>query len=64
MQKNKKVKIQNEGDLCLCGTPMVKKIPNRKLKSNQKYYFEYYFLCPSCKYQYNPEEAKRIIDQN
>ncbi len=53
-------KITNEGQPCRkCGTPVVKKIPKRKLKADQAYYFDYYLECPNCRTMYMVEEAKR-----
>lgn len=58
-------KVLKEGDECKkCGTPVVKRIPkNRKIKDKNKYYYEYYLLCPQCSSQYNVESAKREIDK-
>jgi len=51
------------GDPCKkCKAPIVKVKPtNRKFKENQTYYFEYYFLCPSCKSIWHSEKAKKMI---
>jgi ribonuclease HI len=58
-----KLAIKNEGDLCRkCTTPVIKKIPKeKKKKTNQTYYFEYYLYCPKCKAMYMVEEAKKCI---
>jgi ribonuclease HI len=59
-------KVLKEGDPCRnCKTPVVKREPTRrKFHASQTYYFEYYFFCPSCRTQYNTEEAKREIVHN
>jgi len=55
--------ISEEWDICWkCNTPVIKKIPKKKkLKQDQKYYYEYFFSCPWCKTIYMPNEAKREI---
>ncbi len=59
-------KIKNEGDKCRkCNTPVIKKERRRrKIKKNQTYYFEYYFLCPNCNTMYMVEDAKRKIERD
>lgn len=55
-------KITREGQPCRkCSTPVLKKIPHRKRKPGQTYYYEYYFLCPKCGRMYMVEEAKRYF---
>lgn len=57
-------KITEEGQPCRkCGTPVMRKVPKRKRKPGQAYYYEYYLQCPECQAIYMVEEAKRIIDQ-
>lgn len=57
-------KITQVGQPCRkCGSPVVKRVPKRKKKPNQAYYFEYYLQCPNCETIYMVEEAKRSIDQ-
>jgi ribonuclease HI len=57
-------KITKEGQPCRkCGTPVVRKVPRRKQKSGQTYYYEYYLHCPQCHTNYMVDEAKRSIDQ-
>ena len=57
-------KITQVGQPCRkCGTPVVKRIPKRKKKPSQSYYFEYYLQCPNCGTTYMVDEAKRTIDQ-
>jgi ribonuclease HI len=57
-------KITKEGQPCRkCGTPVVKKVPKRKLKPGQTYYYEFYLQCPECNANYMVEEAIRSIDQ-
>lgn len=65
--KKSKVKIKNVGDACRkCGESVIKKTPkNKKGKTNQSYYYEYYLFCPSCKTIYKTEDGKReITDEN
>jgi ribonuclease HI len=59
-----RTKIVYEGQPCRkCSRPVIKKIRNRKsLKPGQSYYYEYFFLCPSCKTMYMVEEAKKYVD--
>ena len=60
---SKKIKITREGQPCRkCSTAVIKKIPRRKQKTNQKYYYEYYFYCPSCHTMFMPAEAKKGIN--
>lgn len=57
-----KIKITAEGQPCRkCGTPVVKKQPQRKHRSQQEYYYEYYLSCPGCGDMYMVESAKRRI---
>lgn len=57
--------VEKAGDPCRkCGTPVVRKIPKRKLKPGQSYYYEYYYVCPACGTMYLTEKAKRSIDLN
>jgi len=57
-------KITEVGQPCRkCGTPVVKKIPKRKPKPDQAYYYEYYLQCPECETIYMVESAKRSIEQ-
>lgn len=59
-----KTRITYEGQPCRkCATPVVKKIPRKKLNPKQSYYFEYYFLCPNCGTMYMVEEAKRATER-
>lgn len=60
-QTNKSyVKITQEGQPCRkCSTPVIKKIPKKRIKSEKAYYFDYYYFCPECKTMYMVEEAKR-----
>jgi len=62
-KKGKKVKITREGQKCRhCGTPVVKKIPQRKqIGKNQKYFYQWYLYCPKCYAMYMVEKAKVII---
>ena len=62
-QSYQKTKITQEGQPCRkCSTPVIKRIPRRKRKENQLYYFEYYLYCPNCHTMYMVEEAKRYIE--
>lgn len=55
-------KITREGQACRkCSTPVVKRIPRKKPKSGQPYYYEYYLFCPGCSTMYMVDEAKRIV---
>lgn len=64
LEKLSPSKIKQEGQPCRkCGTPVIKMVPKRKLKTGQTYYFEYYLQCPQCQAIYLVEEAKRSIDQ-
>ena len=57
-------KITTVGQPCKkCRSPVIKKRPKRKLKSDQKFYFEYYLICPSCNTIYMVESAKRLLDK-
>lgn len=56
-------KITQEGQSCRkCSTPVVKKVPRRKHKPAQTYYYEYYLYCPNCRTMYMVEEAKRYFE--
>jgi ribonuclease HI len=64
LEKLSPSKITQEGQPCRkCGTPVVKKVPKRKQKPGQTYYYEYYLHCPQCQTNYMVDEAKRPIDQ-
>ncbi len=60
-----KKKIEKEGDKCRkCDEPVIKKMTRkkyRKIKPGQKYYYEYYLLCPGCNTMYFTEDGKRAI---
>lgn len=58
-----KSKILKEGTPCRsCNTPLIKKNPqHKKIKANQKYYYDYYYYCESCKKIYQTEEAKVFL---
>ncbi len=61
--EGKSVTITQEGQPCRkCGTPVVKRTPQKRLKQTQSYYYEYYFYCPTCHTMYMVEEAKRSVD--
>lgn len=45
-----------------CSTPVVKKVPQSKLKPGQAYYYAYYFECPGCRAVYMVEEAKIRVE--
>ena len=62
-EENGAAKITHEGQPCRkCSTPVVKKVPRRKQKPGQRYYYEYYFYCPKCGTMYMVEEAKRFYE--
>jgi ribonuclease HI len=61
--ENNAGKITQEGQACRkCSTPVIKRVPRRKLKPGQTYYFEYYLSCPNCDAMYMVEEAKRYVE--
>jgi ribonuclease HI len=65
LESDAPTKITKEGQPCRkCSTPVVKRIPKRKRKPNQHYYYEYYLYCPECKTMYMVESAKRYIDED
>ncbi len=54
-----------EGQPCRkCGTPLIKKVPKRKYKPGQAFYYAYYLHCPGCDTNYQVEEAKRAVQEN
>jgi len=56
-------KITQEGQLCRkCGCPVEKRIPRKRPKAGQTYYFEYYLWCPRCDAMYMVEGAKRRVE--
>ena len=57
------IKVTKEGDPCRkCGNLVIYKQPKKKeLKPNQAYYYEYYFVCPTCRTIYMVDEAKRFV---
>lgn len=53
-------KITHAGQACRkCGAPVEKRIPARKVKPGQRFYYEYYLQCPRCGTIYLVDEAKR-----
>jgi ribonuclease HI len=57
-------KMTYEGQPCRkCSTPVIKRIPHKKIRPDHLYYFEYYLYCPKCHTMYMVEEAKRHLDQ-
>lgn len=57
----KPAKVTRVGQACQkCATPVVKRVPRRKLSSNQISYYEYYLYCPQCHTRYFVDEAKRL----
>jgi hypothetical protein len=53
-------KVTEEGQPCRrCGTPVERRVPKRKRRAEQEYYYEYYLYCPACKAMYMVEAAKR-----
>ncbi len=62
--KCRKISITEEGQPCRdCSTPVVKRVPRKRPKRDQAYYFEYYLHCPKCHTMYLVEEAKRYFEQ-
>ncbi len=52
--------IAQEGQPCRkCFTPVIKRIPRKKPRPGQEYFFEYYLYCPGCGTMYMVDEAKR-----
>ena len=60
---NPNAKIKKEGDPCRkCGSLVILKPTKKKeLKPNQTYYYEYLFICPTCRTIYMVDEAKRFV---
>jgi len=57
-------KITYEGQACRkCSTPVIKRIPKKRPKSAQSYFYEYYFYCPGCHTMYMVDEAKRSVNK-
>jgi len=57
------VKVTREGQPCrACATPVVRRVPQSKLKPGQTHYYAYYLECPACKAQYQVEAAKRLVE--
>lgn len=55
-------KVFRAGQPCRkCGTPVEKRVPSRKISAKQKYYYEYYLVCPNCGTMYLVDEAKRKV---
>lgn len=55
-------KLSTAGQACRkCGTPVEKRVPVRKVKPGQSYYYEYYLQCPECGTIYLVDKAKRGI---
>lgn len=54
---------QRAGDgICRkCGSPVERRVPSRKRKPGQTYYYEWYLLCTGCATMYMVDEAKRAI---
>ncbi len=50
-----------EGAPCReCSTPLIRRMPrDKKPKTGQTYYYEYYLYCPACKRMFMVEEGKR-----
>ena len=56
--------ITKEGQPCRkCQTPVVKKVPRKKRKKSQAYYYEYYLYCTGCQTMYMVEDAKVYIQR-
>ena len=53
-------KVVRAGQACRkCGAAVEKRIPSRKVKPGQRYYYEYYLQCPKCGTIYLVDDAKR-----
>jgi ribonuclease HI len=56
--------MTHEGQPCRkCAAPVIKRVPHKKIRPDQLYYFEYYLYCPQCRTMYMVEEAKRYLDR-
>jgi ribonuclease HI len=56
-------KVTRAGQPCRkCGAAVEQRAPSRKVKSGQRYYYEYYLQCPRCGTIYLVEAAKRGND--
>lgn len=44
-----------------CGSPVERRVPSRKRKPGQTYYYEWYLRCTGCRTMYLIDEAKRAI---
>lgn len=47
-----------------CGGILEKKVPNRKPKPGQEFYYRQYYKCRDCIYQYMPPEERVYIDRD
>lgn len=56
-------KVLMEGSPCKnCKTPLIKKLPkHKKIKADQKFYYDYYYYCKNCKKMYFTEDAKVFL---
>jgi len=62
--EGEKIVMTHAGQPCRkCLTPVIKREPQKKPKSGQMYYFEYYFYCPKCHTLYMVDEAKRYFEK-
>ncbi len=64
-QSKARAKITEVGQPCRkCATPVVKDYPvAHTIKPKQRYYYEWYLVCPSCQTMYMVEEAKRLVSE-
>ena len=54
--------VSRAGQPCrICGTPVVRQTPSRKIKPDQTYYYAWYLVCPNCKTIYLVDEARRAL---
>ncbi len=59
-------KITQEGQPCRkCSTPVVKHIrrKDKPVKASKSYYYEYFFICPTCRTYYYVEDAIKYINK-
>jgi len=51
-----------DGEPCRkCSTPVIKR--QGRSKPGRDHYYEYHLFCPNCQTTYQPEEAKRFVEQ-
>ena len=57
-----KKKILKEGEPCRkCGHPVIKRLPLKKPRKTQKFYYRYYLYCPGCGVMYMINSEKVLV---